>query len=220
MKITALRLQKHNPNRVNVYLDGEFAFGLSRIVAAWLRVGDELSAEKITALQAEDGIEVAHQRALRLLESRPRTRQEITQNLKNHDTPPQVIEAVLERLERSGLLNDAAFARAWVENRTDFRPRGSALLRQELRQRGVPQKTIETVLTEIQPQEATLAYRAGQQRLNRYAALPWPEFRRKMGAYLMRRGFPYEIVQQALRQLWNDLPHPLETDPPNEEPQP
>ena len=51
-KITGLKLQKRNNDRVNVYLDGEFAFGLSRIVAAWLRTGQELSDEKIAELKA------------------------------------------------------------------------------------------------------------------------------------------------------------------------
>ncbi len=217
MKITALRLQKRNPNRVNVYLDGEFAFGLSRIVAAWLRVGDELSTEKIAALQAKDSIEIAYQRALRLLESRPHTRQEIIQNLEKHQTPQENIEAVLERLERSGLLNDATFARMWVENRSDFRPRGIALLRQELRQHGIGAKIIEETLADVKPHEEELAYRAGQQRLTRYANLPWPAFRRNLGAYLMRRGFPYPIVKDAVQRLWNDIPHPIENDPLDED---
>ena len=56
-KITALQVQKRNPNRVNIHLDGEFAFGVARIVAAWLRIGQELSEEKIGQLQAEDGRE-------------------------------------------------------------------------------------------------------------------------------------------------------------------
>ena len=49
-KITALKAQKRNPNRVNVYLDGNFAFGVARIVAAWLNIGQELSPEKVASL--------------------------------------------------------------------------------------------------------------------------------------------------------------------------
>ena len=60
-KVTALKLQKRNKNRVNVYLDGEFAFGLARIVAAWLSTGQELTEEKIAELQAQDNVEVALQ---------------------------------------------------------------------------------------------------------------------------------------------------------------
>ena len=60
-RITALKLQKRNHTRVNVYLDGEYAFGLARIVAAWLTVGTELSDEKIAMLQAEDQREMTYQ---------------------------------------------------------------------------------------------------------------------------------------------------------------
>ena len=61
-KITALEVQKKNPNRVNVHLDGEFAFGLARITAVWLKVGDVLSDEKITQLQNEDAREKRYNR--------------------------------------------------------------------------------------------------------------------------------------------------------------
>jgi len=69
--ITALTLQKRNRQRVSVFLDGEYSFGLARIVAAWLEVGQELSDEKIAQLRAEDEREVAYQRALRLIQYRP-----------------------------------------------------------------------------------------------------------------------------------------------------
>ncbi len=217
-KITALRLQKRNPRRVNVFLDGEFAFGLSRIVAAWLRVGQELTEEKIAALQAEDAVEVAYQRAVRFLSYRPRTRAEVRRNLEKHETPPAVVETVLERLQENGLLDDAAFAHAWVENRLAFRPRGARVLRQELRQRGVPDEITEAVLESSLPNETDLAYRAGQKRLRRLSRLPWQEFRQKMGAYLARRGFSYEAASEAGHRLWDDLQSNLKNDENEETP--
>ena len=126
-KITALTIQKRNRQRVNVFLDGEYAFGLARIVAAWLQVGQEISAEKITQLQIEDEREVAYQRALRLIQIRPRTATEIRQNLHRHALAPENIEYTLTRLQDSGLLNDASFAQHWVENRSDLRPRRHAV---------------------------------------------------------------------------------------------
>ena len=66
-KVTALKAQKRNSQRINVYLDDEFAFGLSRYAATWLQIGQELSPEKIKELQDIDAQEVAYQRALNLL---------------------------------------------------------------------------------------------------------------------------------------------------------
>ncbi len=203
-KITALRVQKGNPQRVNVYLDGEFAFGLARVVAAWLQVGQELSEEKIAALRQADAQERAYQRALRYLSYRPRSEAELRAYLTKHGVTPSIIQGVLARLRELGLVDDAAFARAWVENRGTFRPRGRRALRAELRQKGLPSALIEAALAEVD--EPALALRAGEKALRRYGRLPWPAFREKMGAYLARRGFAYDTIRQVLPQLWERRP--------------
>ncbi len=122
-RISAIEPQQKNPQRVNIYLDGEFAFGLALITAGWLKVGQELSAEKITALQAEDANEMAYQKALHYLSYRPRSSAEVRQNLLKRNIPSAAVEATLDRLQAARLVNDQEFARAWVENRNTFRPR-------------------------------------------------------------------------------------------------
>ncbi len=204
-KITAITAQQRHPQRVNIYLDGEFAFGLARIVAAWLQVGQELTAEDIARLRAADAREQAFQRALRYLGYRPRTEEEIRRDLRRREVAEEDIAAVLERLRDLGLVNDPAFARAWVDDRTAFRPRGRRALRAEMRQKGLPEQVIARALETVD--EAALAETAAQKALRRYAALPWPEFRRKMSAYLARRGFPYEIVKEAVLRAWQQS-HP------------
>ena len=101
-KITAIEPQK-NRNRVNIHLDGEFAFGLARITAAWLKVGDVLSDEKIAKLQAEDARERAFQQAMLFLSYRARSEKEIRQNLRKHEIPEDVVEETLEGCEKTGL---------------------------------------------------------------------------------------------------------------------
>ncbi|MGQ9492725.1 MAG: recombination regulator RecX, partial [Anaerolineae bacterium] len=76
-KITALKLQKKNRQRVNVYLDGQYAFALQALVAASLKVGQSLSSEEIEQLQRRDAVEVAYERALDFLRYRPRSRAEV-----------------------------------------------------------------------------------------------------------------------------------------------
>src|SRR5512147_2530587 len=106
-KITALKIQKRNPRRVNVYLDGEFAFGLERVAAVWLKIDQELSDEKITELQGEDEGEKAYQKALKLLSYRPRSEAEIRKKLAQRGLAESMIAEVLERLRRSGLVDDS-----------------------------------------------------------------------------------------------------------------
>ena len=135
--ITAIEPQQKNPQRVNVYLDGEFAFGLATVVAAWLKAGQELDEDRIASLKTQDEREITFQKALHFLSYRPRSSAEVRQNLSKRGTSESLIEETLRRLQSSGLVNDEDFARAWVENRNTFRPRGKPALRMELRRKGL-----------------------------------------------------------------------------------
>ncbi|NIQ11154.1 MAG: RecX family transcriptional regulator [Gammaproteobacteria bacterium] len=202
-KITGLKLQKRNKNRVNVYLDGEFAFGLSKIVAAWLHTGQELSEEKIADLKSKDEVEKALQRAMNYLSYRPRSEQEVRKNLNKHGHAENVIDEIVERLKRGGLVDDQKFAELWVENRSEFRPRGSYMLRVELRQKGIADQVISNVLEEID--ESSLAIKAARKKARRYQSLEWQEFRKKMNGFLARRGFHYGIISEVLPIVWDEI---------------
>lgn len=197
--ITALRWQKRNKDRVNVYLDGRFAFGLTAIAAAGLRVGQTLSDEEIAHLQAQDNSERAYEHALNFLSYRPRSEAEVRRNLRENDAEDEVIEAVIERLTRAGLLNDHEFARYWIENRLEFNPRGMRALRHELRQKGVPDAVIAKALAGFD--EEAVARRAAEPAARRLAHLEPTEFRRRLGAHLARRGFSYAVIEPLVEEM-------------------
>ena len=201
-KITAIEVQKRSPNRVNIHLDGEFAFGLARIVAAWLKVGQELSEEKIEQLQLEDARERAYQQAMLFLSYRARSESEIRQNLRKHEIPEPVIEQTLERLRQDGLANDHQFARAWVENRSAFRPRSRRLMAMELRHKGLNDEAVSAAIAEVD--DESLAYEAAQKRIARLKGLEWNEFRKKVSDFLARRGFSYSVIAPAVTRIWNE----------------
>ena len=201
--ITQLGVQKRNPQRINVYLDGDYAFGLARIVAAWLKIGQVLSDDQILQLQKEDQYESAYQRSLKFLSYRPRTQSEIRQNLKEHEIPDDVTEQVIERLVELGMLNDSAFTQTWIENRSAFRPRSRRALSHELRQRGVDPQIIEQSLETLD--EETLAYQAASKQARRYKDLDYQLFRQKMFGFLARRGFNYEVSAPTVTKIWNEL---------------
>jgi len=201
-KITALKVQKRNPQRVNVYLDDEFAFGLSRLTAARLQLGQVLNESQIRELQAADEGEVAYQKALHFLSFRPRSGNEVQKNLEKHDFSDEVISEVIERLRRNHLVNDLDFAQNWVENRSEFRPRGRRALEMELRQKGVPHEVIAAVLDNLN--EAELAYQAARKQARKYSRLEWREYRQKMIAFLARRGFNYGVAAPAVKKVWEE----------------
>jgi len=197
--ITKLRFQKHNQDRVNVYLDDQFAFGLAVIEAAHLRVGQTLSDGDIARLQKKDAVEQAHERALNFLSYRPRSEAEVRRNLREKDVEDEVIEAVIERLARASLLDDREFARYWVENRLQFKPRGTQALRHELWEKGVPDSIIAEALAGLDERDA--ARKAAEARARRLAHLEPRDFRRKLGAYLARRGFSYAVIKPLVEEM-------------------
>jgi regulatory protein len=201
-KITALKVQKRNTQRVNVFLDGEFAFGLSRIVAAWLQIGQELSEEEIALLKSKENYEAAFQQALKLLNYRQRSEAEVRKNLEEHQFLEVVIVETIERLRRSGLLNDQRFAQNWVENRSEFRPRSRRALQAELRQRGLAEEAIAEALEAVDDEE--LAYQAACKQARKYRESEWPDFRVKMTNFLARRGFRYDSISNAVKRVWEE----------------
>jgi regulatory protein len=202
-QITALKYQKKNPDRVNVYLDGRFGFGLSAILAATLKPGQVLSDAEIELLKEQDGAEVAYNRALNYLSYRPRSRAEIVRHLERHGVPADRIEAATHRLERAGLLDDEAFARSWVENRERFRPRGLGALRYELRNKGIGDEIVDEVLAAVDVSAS--AYEAAIKKAHQWSHLDRPTFQRKLMDYLARRGFDYEVAQEVALRCWEEL---------------
>jgi regulatory protein len=210
--ITAIEPQT-NRRRVNIHLDGQFAFGLNRTVAARLMTGQELNGEMVDQLQLEDARERAYQQALLLLSYRSRSEMEIRQNLQKHDYPDQVISHVLARLREEGLANDDRFAQTWVENRGTFRPRSRRALMMELRRKGLDDNAIQIALRDVN--EDALAYDAAIKRVRRFRTLDWMGFREKMSAHLSRRGFPYSVVMETVNRVWKEMhpeDHPIDDE--------
>jgi regulatory protein len=197
--ITRLEVQKHNPERVSVYLDDTFAFGVDILVAAGMRKGQPLDDDAIAALRADDDRHRAYLAAVRLLGSRPRSREEIERALRTKRYEEPVIEAAIERLTVEGLIDDAEFARFWSENRTTFRPRGTRALRYELRLKGVANEDMEEALEAVDEDEA--AWSAVARKAETWRNLPADEYKQKVLAFLARRGFGYSTANGVWKRL-------------------
>jgi regulatory protein len=205
-RITALKAQKRNRQRVNVYIDDNFAFGLAAIEAMRLQIGQTLDDREIARLKERDQIEVAHERALNFLSYRPRSVAEVRRRLTEKGFDEAAIDQVVARLSRAGLLDDEAFAGYWIENRMTHRPRGRRALRYELRQKGVPDSVISHLLYDYD--EADAAYRAGATRAEKLArsrSYDTDTLRSKLLAFLNRRGFSYEIARDTVNRILAEL---------------
>lgn len=201
--ITGLKWQKGRNRRVNLYLDGQFALGLAASLAAPLRVGQELSDEQIRALETQDEVEGAYERGLRLISRRQRSEWELRRYFDRREISESAQDGAMERLKDRGLVDDRAFAQAWIENRNTFRPRGALALRAELKRKGVANAVIREALRDFD--EGAAARSAAQMRIERWKDLSEQDYRRRMGGYLKRRGFPYTIVFEVVDETWGEI---------------
>jgi regulatory protein len=201
-QITAIEAQKHNPDRVNIHLDGAYAFSLSTLQAYGLRVGQSLSPERIQSLQDQEAYSRALERALGWIARRPHSAAEIRQKLKTAQVADEISEAVLARLQELHYVDDRVFAQQWVKNRGEFHPRSKAHLRQELRQKGIADEIISEALAEVD--SGDVAYRAAKSKAARLRGQDRRAFQQGLGQFLARRGFAYETVQKVVDRLWEE----------------
>lgn len=208
MRITSLQAQTNNPNCVNVFVDGQFLLGVNALIVLQmgLAVDQELSPAQLEQLRSEEDLQRAVDRAFNYLSFRPRSREEVRRYLRRKETPPELIDAVLARLDSLDLVNDRSFASFWLETREQFSPRGAQALRNELRMKGVERDVVDALVDEEKDEErALLAGRKKALSLVRLPNMDYATFRTRLGSFLQRRGFGYEVAKRTVQDLWKEL---------------
>jgi regulatory protein len=208
LRITALKPQTNNPERVNIFVDGQFLQGANALLVyqMGLATGQELTQEQLIQLRDEETLQQAVDRALNFLSFRPRSRAEVRRYLKGKAVEPTVIEAVMQRLDHLELINDRDFASFWIENREQFSPRGAQALKNELRMKGVKRDIIDEMVNNEQDED--LAMQAARKKalsLIQQPNIDYATFYRRLGSFLQRRGFDYEVTSRTVKTLWQEL---------------
>jgi len=203
-KITALRIGKGQKKRVNMFLDDRFACSLEAevVIKESLQVGQELSASQIEALTKLNHFHRCLNAATHYLGYRPRSEFEVKERLLRRGFDDNTIEAVIVNLKEQGLVDDMAFAQFWKENRDSFSPRSQWLTKLELRQKRIADDITGQVIKTIDDDDS--AYRAALSKARNLPRADYPGFQRRLGAYLKRRGFSYEIINNTIKRLWSE----------------
>jgi regulatory protein len=200
--ITGVKLQmRAGSERLNVHLDGEFAFSLAAELALGLHEGQALDAGTIRELLDRDQSERAYQSALHFLAPRPRSRAEVSRRLRERGYPPPAIDGAIARLEHYRFVDDQQFAEYWVGQRQSFHPRGPRALRAELRQKGVDTQTVDAAVQPAAEAQDESAYRAALKKARSLQLLDEREFNRQLYAFLARRGFEFDAIRTSVRRL-------------------
>ena len=205
-RITGFEPDPHRPGAVRVLVDGRpFCTVHEGAADAGLRVGGEWDdRQQAVAGQAADE-EAAWRAALRSLEFRSFAVAELRRRLRLKGHPPAAVDYAVGRAQGAGLLDDAAYARQYVASRA-ARGRGPSRIRRDLQALGVSREVIDPALAEQWPDQddaLVIARELAERRLRQLAALPVETRRRRVLAYLARRGFTggrvSDIVARALR---------------------
>ncbi|PSQ87646.1 MAG: recombinase RecX [Bacteroidetes bacterium QS_3_64_15] len=207
--ITRLESQVHNDDRVSVYLDGEFAFGIHEdlVVKHSLQVGATLTPEKARELERDEQYVDAKQTALDYLAYKPRTEEEVRRKLGQEDVPSPVIEDVIARLYELEYLDDEAYAHDYAHNRFSSKKYGPVRIRRELTERGVDRRLADAAVDELfaEVDVTAAAWTHAEKRWPRLAGEDDPRRRRqKMYRYLRRRGFTSNTIRPILDELEQD----------------
>ncbi len=203
-KITAIRSGRGRQKRLNISLDGKFAFSLAVEVAVkeCLAVGQELNARQIEAITKANQFHRCSNAAFHYLDYRPRSESELKGRLHRRGFDDNVIDAVITKLKEQGLVDDMAFAQFWKENRQSFNPRSQRLTKVELRQKGVASDIIDRVVDVADDDDS--AFRAAQDKARRLYLSDYRNFRNRLGEYLKRRGFDYGVINRVVERLWQE----------------
>ena len=148
--------------------------------------------------RSDSDYDAAMARAGRMLTLRARTEKELTDRLEQAGFEPGVVRAVVARLRELDLVDDAAFARAWVEERTRRKDSGPVLLAEELREKGIDESLVGEVLAEAFPDETTRATEVAAALIGKWSSLPLAKQAARVTAALGRKGFSAEAIEAGV----------------------
>lgn len=210
MKITALKAQVKNKDRVSVFVDGAYRFSLdiTQVAELGIRSGKDYTEEELVELENESQFGKVYTRALEYALTRPRSQKEMRDYLyrKTRDTltrmgdvrkgvSPETTQRVFDRLTLRGYLNDEKFATFWVENRNVRKGSSFKKLESELMAKGVDRSIINSVLGESERSDSEEINKVIARKAARYSD------QSKLIQYLQRQGFRYDDIRAALDLL-------------------
>lgn len=202
MIITNIEMQK-NKKRVNIYIDDEFAFGLDKEISYKnnLYIGLELQKEFIDNLLKVEEKNKVIDAALHYLSYRQRSERETYQKLKSKGYSDIDISSAIDYCKSKNYINDRNFAISYINDKTNLNKYGSTRIRYELIKKGVHENIIDEVLKLDFNDEYSVALQLGEKKISTYKSDDRNSKYRKLGGYLQRKGYPYEVVSKVLKEL-------------------
>jgi regulatory protein len=203
-RVVAVAPADRRGRRVDVSLESGTVYLIDTNVAGDLGIGPgvELDLATAQAMLDADDLVAAKQVATRQLAYRPRSTSELRQTLHQRGFSDPIIDQVIDRFVALGYLDDADFARRWIQTREQLSPRGSRLLKQELRQKGIEPEMADEAIAEADVDDVDAAMRIAERRVSKMTGLDRDTQRRRLAGFLERRGFSYEVIRTVDRAFF------------------
>lgn len=190
--------------RYEIQVDGEPVLSVHEdvLVKYGIHKGMEIDPADLKKIAEAQERHYVVQAFYRYLSYRPRTVKEARDHLLQKEFAPTLVDEVLVDMVREGYLNDQQYAINWVRERQVGKKLGIQRLKQELIRKGIAAEYIDAALDESRIEaERQLVTEVAERRYSRMQGLDWPTIERRLGGYLLRRGFASSLVHQALRNI-------------------
>ena len=201
-RISAIEPKGRKSGRVAIYVDDVEQLTVHRtaLKSLGVKAGAEVDVEKLLQSAAVAERRAGMDAALGLIAVRSRSAQELRERLGRKLFSPDVAEAVIQRLQELGYVDDKRYAVEFVRARIAQRPSGRRALQAELRRKGIEGETIDEVLDECLGgvDEVAMAVSVIERRLPRLSKLDGRTARSRLDALLQRRGFDFEVIREAV----------------------
>lgn len=197
MKVTAIKQQVKRADRYSIFVDGKYTFSLSEseLIRTGVHSGQELTKAELEKLRETSKLDKVYGLVLNLVVRRPRSEREIRDYLRRKGHDEEVATTILNKLSTNGLVSDEAFAKSWVENRRLLKPTSLRKLKLELRQKGISDDIIISVLEADETAEIDVLKQiiVSKRRQTKY------QDNEKLMQYLARQGFNYSDIKTAIQ---------------------
>lgn len=202
--ITKIEIQKRNKERVNIYLDGEYALSISAelVYKENLKVKDNIDIDKIKAVADKESYIRCKNSAIKIIERSYKTEKEVVEKLKLKGYEDRHIEASIEFLKNYNFLNDDYYAEAFVRDRLNTR--GSQKIKQDLMKKGISRDIIEEKLSEIdKTAEKEVAIKLAEKKLRviKKSENDTYKISGKLYRFLISKGYAYDIVKEVVKEV-------------------
>ena len=189
---------------MSIFVNGRFLAGVDGevVLTLGLKVGQEVSEQRLAEMLRAENVQRARQAALNLLSYRARSQDELHRRLVLKGYPEDVIESALQALAGADLVNDEKFSKDWVASRLQNRPMGKVRIAWELRQKGIAKELVEQVVESVDSDmEYDLARGLAERKIRQAGGDVSDDERRKLASFLRRRGFSWEVTNRVLDEL-------------------